>query len=163
MVPFSGVNLMALESRFSSTWFRRTLSQQTFSVLISWIDTLKVCFLARIWGCTMLTILSITSRREIWSIFIFSLPLSILLMSSTSLIRPSRCLLERAILLRQFCSCCLLSMLAVAMAVMPTMAFIGVRISWLMLERKSLLALLAFSASRCARISSCIWVLLISL
>ena len=41
--------------------------------------------------------------------------------------------------LNQFCTCCLSSMLAVAMAVMPTMAFMGVRMSWDMLERNSLL------------------------
>ncbi len=38
-------------------------------------------------------------------------------------------------------------MLAVAMAVMPTMAFMGVRISWDILDKNSLLARLACSAS----------------
>ena len=35
MVPPSGVNLMAFERKFNSTWFSRTLSQQTFSAEIS--------------------------------------------------------------------------------------------------------------------------------
>ena len=105
--------------------------------------------------------LSITSRRETWSTFSDSLPLSILDMSSTSLISPSRCLLDRAIFFRQLWTCWMSSMLAVAIAVMPTMAFIGVRISWLMLERNSLLALLAWTASRLAWSSSIICCLVI--
>ena len=47
-----------------------------------------------------------------------------------------------------------LSIFAVAMAVIPTMAFIGVRISWLMFERNSLLAFVARSAFCRARSAS---------
>ena len=112
------------------------------------METSNFWRLARIWGRTMLTMESMTFRRETWSMLRVILPLSILLMSSTSLMRPSRCLLERVIFRRQFCTWAGSSMLAVAMAVMPTMAFMGVRMSWDMLERNSLLALLAFSASR---------------
>ena len=109
----------------------------------------------------MLTMPSITSRRETWSIFSVILPLSILDISSTSLISPSKCLLDMVIFFRQFWTCCLLSRLAVAMAVMPTMAFMGVRMSWLMLDKNSLFALLALSASRWARTSARICCLVI--
>ncbi len=105
----------------------------------------------------MLTMLSITSRRETISMFSVILPLSIFDMSSTSLIRPRRCLLESVIFFRQFCTCCLSSILAVAIAVIPTIAFMGVRISWLMLERNSLFALVALTASSLAFSSSSIW------
>ena len=108
----------------------------------------KRCFLAFTWGWMMLTMLSAVSRRQTMSTFRVSLPLSILDISSTSLMRPSRCLLDREIFCRQEATCSRLSRLAAAMAVMPTMAFMGVRMSWLMLERNSLLARLARSASR---------------
>ncbi len=114
------------------------------------MQTLKFWCLAFTWGWTMLTMLSITSRRETWSIFKVILPLSILDMSSTSLISPSRCWLEREIFFRQCCTCWRFSILAVAIAVMPTMAFMGVRMSWLMLDKNSLFALLACSAARWA-------------
>ena len=91
----------------------------------------------------MLTTASDTSRREIRSSVNVSFPLSIFDISSTSLIRPSRCLLDKAIFLRQCCTCSISSMCVVAIAVIPTIAFIGVRISWLMFERNSLLALVA--------------------
>ena len=74
------------------------------------------------------------------------MPLSIFDMSNTSFISPKRWRLDVVILCRQLCTCSVLSILAVAIAVMPTMAFMGVRISWLILERNSLLALVACSA-----------------
>ena len=82
----------------------RRPSQHTFSVEMSWMEMLNCWRLDRTWGWTMFTMLSMTSRREIWSIFKVILPLSILDMSSTSLIKPSRCLLERVIFRRQFCT-----------------------------------------------------------
>ncbi len=62
--PPSGVNLMALDSRFSSTWLSRTLSHSTFSVEISWMNTSNCCFLAFTWGWQMDTMPSTTSRRD---------------------------------------------------------------------------------------------------
>ena len=140
MVPPSGVNFTAFDSRFSITWFSRTLSEQTFSADISRMRTSNFCFLAFIWGCTILTILSISSFRETMSLFNVIFPLSILDISSTSLISPKRCLLDKVIFFRQFCTCWMSSIFAVAIAVIPTIAFMGVRISWLILERNSLLA-----------------------
>lgn len=57
---------------------------------------------------------------------------------------------DTEIFLRQSDTLALLSICASASAVMPVMAFIGVRISWLMEERKSLLARFASSAAESA-------------
>ena len=157
MLPSSGVNFMALDSRFSSTWFSRTLSQYRFSRRMFWINTSNSCRLAFTWGWMMLTMLSMVSRRQMTSTFSVSLPLSILDISRTSLIRPSRCWLDREIFRRQEATRSGLSILAAAMAVMPTMAFMGVRMSWLILERNSLLARLARSASRWAFSTAASW------
>ena len=79
---------------------------------------------------------------------IFSLPDSMRLMSSTSLMRESRWLEELMIFLRYSCTRSRLSMFVSASVVKPIMAFMGVRMSWDMLERKSVLArLAAFAAS----------------
>ena len=74
------------------------------------------------------------------------LSLSILDMSSTSLMSISRCLEEKLIFCRQSSTREASPAEAAAMVVMPMMALRGVRISWLMRERKSLLAELARSA-----------------
>ena len=67
-------------------------------------------------------------------------PFSILLISSTSLMSPNRWRLERVILFRQSSTLSGSSRWTLAMSVMPTMAFMGVRMSWDMWERKSDLA-----------------------
>lgn len=51
----------------------------------------------------------------------------------------------------------ILDVMMPGMAVMPTMAFMGVRMSWLMLERNSLLARLARSASLWAFSTAASW------
>ena len=117
----------------------------------------KVCFLVLTCGCMMLTIPSTTSFSEICSVVNVNLPLSILDISRTSLISPNRCLLDNVIFLRQFRTCFRSSMWAVAMAVMPTIAFMGVRISWLIFARNSLLALFASSAACRAFSNSWTW------
>ena len=121
-------------------------SHHTFSVNIFSTCMSKVCFLVLTCGCMMLTMPSTTSFNEICSVVNVNLPLSILDISKTSLISPKRCLLDNVIFLRQFSTCFLSSMWAVAIAVMPTIAFIGVRISWLIFAKKSLLALFASRA-----------------
>ena len=94
----------------------------------------------------------VSDRLNILSVRL-TFPLSIRLMSSTSLIRPSRCLLEIVILPSASKTRSLSSMCIPATAVMPRMAFIGVRMSWLIRDRKSLLAILADSARSAARAS----------
>ena len=75
----------------------------------------------------------------------FILPLSILDISRISLIRLSRYWEERSIFLRQSSTLSGSSFSLMAIPVIPMIAFIGVRISWDMRERKSLLARLAKS------------------
>ncbi len=87
---------------------------------------------------------------------ICTFPLSIRLMSKMSLIKLSRWLLEERTLLRQSFTWALLSIWETAMVVKPIIAFIGVRISWDMLDRKVVLALLAYWA--CKRASCKAWV-----
>ena len=73
-------------------------------------------------------------------------PLSILDMSRISLIRLSRSLPERMILLKHSSSLALSSISFLAISAKPRMAFMGVLISWDILFRNTLLALLADSA-----------------
>ena len=63
---------------------------------------------------------------------------------------PETVIFSRASSTRLFSSMCM-----AAIEVMPRMAFMGVRMSWLMRERKSLLARLAASARDTARASIC--------
>ena len=139
-LPFSGVNLIAFDRRLSSTWFRRTPSQNTSSICMFCTKISKCSLLLWICGCTIFTMLSIASLRESASIFSVSLPSSIFDMSSTSLISPSRCLLDSVTFFKQSCTRMGSWIFAMAIAVMPTMPFIGVRISWLILDKNSLFA-----------------------
>ena len=83
------------------------------------------------------------------------LPASILLMSSTSLMSPSRCWLEAVIFRVYSRTFSGFSASRASRAAKPTMAFMGVRMSWLMLLRKALLARLASSAiwNACSAVS----------
>ena len=80
------------------------------------------------------------------------LPLSIRLISRTSLIRLSRWFPDVIIFFRYSFTWSFWSMWVVASAVNPTMAFMGVRISWDILDRNVLLAL--FARFACKRASS---------
>ena len=80
--------------------------------------------------------------------------LSIFDISSTSLISISRCLEEKVILERQSSALAGSSSEAAAIAVILMMAFKGVRISWLIRDRKSLFAMLARSAVSMASCSA---------
>ena len=79
-------------------------------------------------------------------------PDSIFDTSKISLIRDNRCLPEEAIFERQSFTRFVSSMLAPAIAVMPMIALSGVRMSWLMFERKLVLAARALAAA-----SSAVW------
>lgn len=89
------------------------------------------------------------SRSGRWKGFssIFTLPLSMRLMSSTSLIRLGRCSLEVLIFRRYSLTSSLLSRCVSAREVKPMMAFMGVRMSWDMLLRNWVFARLACSAA----------------
>ena len=66
-----------------------------------------------------------------------------------------RCLEEKLILWRQSTTRPWFWIWAAAMVAIPMMAFMGVRISWLMRERKSRLAVLACCALASASLSVC--------
>ena len=70
-------------------------------------------------------------------------PASILLISSTSFNSPKRWALDISIFFRQSDTFSISPKFIRAMVVIPIMAFIGVLISWLILERKSDLAAFA--------------------
>ena len=89
---------------------------------------------------------STSPERDMLIRFRVILELSILLMSRISLTRLSRCLEDTDIFFRQSATLSLSSKWAAARAVIPVIAFMGVRISWLMADRNSLFALLASSA-----------------
>ena len=137
--------MTALERIFISTRFRRLGSASTFSCC-RWVFTVKVW---RRWPACWRMMLS--SWLICWGRFIFStfrvvLPLSMRLMSRISFMMPSSNWPEFSSLSRcsaSFSGWCSSFFIRV---VMPMMAFMGVRISWLMLARKSVLALLARSA-----------------
>ena len=74
-------------------------------------------------------------------------------MSRMSLIKESRNREEIPIFERQSATCSSSPMAWAAMALIPMMAFMGVRISWLMRERKSDLAAFACSAATSAAAS----------
>ena len=107
----------------------------------------RLCFFSSAWG-RMITVTSCTrSARENTSSFRVMRPLSMRDMSSTSLTRLIRWVEAVLIFCRQSCTLDFSSMWDRPMEVIPTMAFMGVRMSWDILERKLLLALLAASAA----------------
>jgi len=76
-------------------------------------------------------------------------PLSMRDISNTSLISPSKCLLDLVILPRQSSTLSWLSIFAPAIAVIPTIAFIGVRMSCDIFDKNSVFKLFAlFAASQ---------------
>ena len=101
------------------------------------------CFFASKAGCTMTNKLSNSSLILNASSVSMILSLSSLDISSTSLIRFNKSLEEMVIFFKQSAIRIWSSMCRPAIAVIPTMALIGVRMSWLIRDRKSVLARLA--------------------
>ena len=99
------------------------------------------------WGRVIVMSVSKRSERLNSSSVRLIRPLSILLMSSTSLMRESRWRLDEAIFRRESRTRSGSSAWAAASAVIPTMPFMGVRISWLIWERNCDLAAFARLAS----------------
>ena len=85
------------------------------------------------------------------------LPDSMRDMSRISLIMLKRCWADTPIFSRCSLVFCGISGSLKAILSRPMMAFIGVRISWLILERKEVLALLASSAAASASPSARFW------
>ncbi len=148
MSPPSPVYLTALLKIFTNICRTRRLSPITSSCLIFSALTVKFCFFSFTDGLMISSTSSRRSERLNSDSERLNFPDSILLISSTSLIRDSRCLPAVVIFARQSLILSLSSICVSAIAVSPIIAFIGVRISWDIRERKSILALLALSASR---------------
>ena len=145
--PPSGVYFTAFPMMLVKTFWIRRLSPITFSWTTSVIFTEIWCLCSWIWLLVIDSILSISSESSNSSSTRSTLPDSILFISNTSFIRLSKCLLAWVIFARLSCTLSLSSMCAAAMAVIPMMAFIGVRISWDMEDKKSVFALFAASAT----------------
>ena len=139
------------------TWRIRRGSPMTFSFFMCGRQTSMASLPAFACKCISPAASATSSGKLKGSSLIESFPFSIFDMSRTSLIRLKRCFPERLIFFRHSSTLSRSSMCAAAIAVIPMMAFMGVRISWLMLERNRLFALLAalalsralLRASRC--------------
>ena len=152
--PPSGVYLTALPSRLSSTWFSRRRSATTVSVRRPRVRITKVWFLAWACGARIVERSSASDATSTSERLSEAAPLSIFDMSSTSLMRDSRCWLD-ALIWRVWSSTASLSPPSRSRRrVRPITAFIGVRMSWLMLERNVLFEALAASAASRALLST---------
>ncbi len=154
-VPPSGVYLTAFDNRFNKIWFRRSLSIFTCSCFNSLLYTSNVWPFVFICGRIIESMFSTSSTILSSDRFNVVFPASILLISKISLIRPSKCWLEDVIFLVYSRTLSGFFASLAKRAAKPTMAFIGVRISWLILERNELLARFASSAIRnaCSAVS----------
>ena len=146
MLPPSSVNLTAFPRIFTSTSRIRTASASTYGVSILVRLVLKLIFLFDRKPCIMFSTVSVTSLISIGKGVYLIFPLSIRLISSTSFIRVSKCSELLLIFSRQFFNSGVGFCLS-PIFVNPIMAFIGVRISWDILLRNVLFALLADSAA----------------
>jgi len=147
--PPSRLYLTALDRRFSSTCLSRWRSPRTWVVHETLGPTRTIwCWSAR--GRIRLTVSAATSARATGSRDSDSRPASMAAMSSTSLMRLSRC---RApdMMWPRLSRCSVSRSSRSSSWANPRMAFSGVRSSWLMRDRYSLLASLACSAASLAR------------
>ena len=154
MLPPSLLYLTALLSRFKNTCFNLIASASTSTSLNSAGSNSILILRSFAMSATQATQPLITFTSDIASIESSILPVSILDKSRISSIKLSRCwpalLIARASDWR--CSPRLASYSNNCEN--PRIAFKGVRSSWLMFERNSVLALLAFSATVLASIKS---------
>ena len=156
MVPPAGVYLTALLNRLINTWFSFRASAITSSFVTSKVSINSSSCFAFTCGWIILTRLCISSEMLHSCSLICTFPLSILLISRISLIRLSRWLLEESTFCRQSLTCSLLSIWLAAIVANPIIAFIGVRISWDILERNVVFARLACCACISASCSACV-------
>ena len=153
-VPLTGVNLYALDKILIKICLKRRASLKNCSCTTDRRRMEKCCSFSPNCGCIMATTFSSTSGKDMESSLRTISPLSILDISSTSLIRLSRCCPDKPIFLKQSFTFAGSSKWASAISFMPSTAFKGVLISWLILERKSDFARFASSAVSRAERSS---------
>ena len=123
--------------------------------------SLSICPIAicRLWffccacGRTITAISCTKSASEKASSLIAIRPLSIRDISSTSFTRLIKCVDAVCIFKRQSCTLAFSSIWDNPMEAIPRIAFIGVRISWDILDKKALFALFAASAASSACVS----------
>ncbi len=144
------VNFTALLHRFSSTWPRRSGSPRSRAGTPGAVASRNSRPLRLAASATSVVTLSSTSCSENSSTRISSLPDSIFEKSRMSLMIVNNDSAAPPMRARYDATRGGRSGLRRARSVMPMMAFIGVRISWLMLARNELLASLAASAARVA-------------
>jgi len=120
------------------------------------ISRVSVWFLASACGLHISITLLISSVSIIDSSLSSIFPDSILLISRISFINAKRCLLDTLILYRQSAIFSGLFKYISAIAIIPIIAFIGVRISWLIFERKFDLAWLARLVASYASFNACL-------
>ena len=143
------VNLMALDSRLVRIWFRRVASPCSVTGSSSGRLSFSTMPLASaVTAMTSMTCCSICCGLN-GALSSFSSPASIFDRSSTSLMTASSALLATLILATKD-DCSSFSPVCPSRYDSPMTTFIGVRISWLMFARKSLLAQFACSALRVA-------------
>ena len=156
MLPPAGVYLTALLKRLINTWFSFKASAITSSLTISNVSINNSNCFAFTCGWIIFTKLCINSEILQSCSLICTFPLSILLISKISLIRLSKWLLEESTFCKQSRTCSRLSIWLTAIVVNPIIAFIGVRISCDILERKVVFALFACCACIKASCNTCV-------
>ncbi len=147
------VNLMALPTRLISTWFRRSASPRSQRQPAGSGSTIISTGLALIAEVISAAMFSSSWFRSNGSDSRSMRPDSILEKSRMSLMISSSARADASLFWIMSLAACG-SSLCCSRYSMPRIAFIGVRISWLMLARKSLLDWLAVSAASIARRSS---------
>ena len=96
------------------------------------------------WNMVLSSVIKSKMEKSVYLKTVF--PASILLISRTSLMIPNRCCDEMSILSAYSITFALLPASCLINDVIPIIAFIGVRISCDILDKKSVFALFAFSA-----------------
>ena len=145
------VNLTALPARFRSTCRRRTGSQVWAGAISGSTDHSSVSPFCLAASAKVIATLRTTSGTEAAVRCRLRCPASTLEMSSTSFrMRSSDC--DEALITPSISRCSQLVVPISSSSAMPRMAFIGVRISWLIAARNAVFARLARSAwSRASR------------
>ena len=115
----------------------------------------RVCFFSYIWERNIVSSSCIKSGIEKSEYLKTVFPASILLISRTSLMIPNRCCDEVSILSAYSITLPLSPASCLIKDVIPTIAFIGVRISWDILARKLLFDLFASCATWKASSAAC--------
>ena len=150
----SFVNLMALPARLIRIWRKRVGSPRRTSGTSpckAQVTSNFFCWARTARGSNAL---SMQSSREKGTLSRSSRPASIFEKSRMSLMIPSKDSADDRTISR-YSRCSGLSSVSSASSVMPRIPFMGVRISWLMLARNSLLARLAASAACLASTRRC--------